>query len=304
MAAQELLPFAIGAGANVITPEAYAALAARITGFSAGTANSSQLNTAWRQTAFVAAMIGFFTMHNSGQDVLDNGDLDTFEQNFKDAIKAVAAEIVGEGGGGTPMEHFLYTFTPGVHSLTVDEGCSAIEWWAWGGGGGGGGAPAWGWGDGGSGGAFRAGIMPVTPGDTIPITVGARGVAGGSGGGKGTNGGATSISSFITCGGGIGGNQILNGPSPGGVGSGGQWGTDGTDGSSSAQMGTAIYYGAEGGGTFGSSISKVSFGGFQRRLATGPGAGGPGTTTAASALPGHDGADGLVLAIGIKTSAA
>ncbi len=88
MPTNQLLPFATGGGANVLSPASYAALAARLTGFTAGVAQSVQLNSAWRQAAFAAAMIGQFTADNSGQDTLDDGDVAKFEQNFTRAVEA------------------------------------------------------------------------------------------------------------------------------------------------------------------------------------------------------------------------
>lgn len=91
MATNDLLPFATAGGANVMSQADYAAMAARLSGFTAGTALSPQLNKAWRQSAFAAAMIGEFTADYSGLDVLDDGDVDTFEARFDAAIQARAA---------------------------------------------------------------------------------------------------------------------------------------------------------------------------------------------------------------------
>jgi len=90
MAINELLPFAVAPSANVMTQAEYAALTARAGGFVSGVAQSEQLNKVWRQAAFVAAMIGQYTANNSDEDVLDNGDVDTFEQNFALAVAATA----------------------------------------------------------------------------------------------------------------------------------------------------------------------------------------------------------------------
>ena len=72
---QSNLSFGTAAGANVLAPADYQALASRNAGFSAGTAKSKELNTVWRQASFVAAMLGQYIADKSGQDVLDNGDL-------------------------------------------------------------------------------------------------------------------------------------------------------------------------------------------------------------------------------------
>jgi hypothetical protein len=86
----EISPFALGVGANVLSPDDWIAAATRQLGFQAGVANSAQANTIWRQLAFVAAMIAQFTADNTPADVLDDGDLATFEGNFKTAILRLA----------------------------------------------------------------------------------------------------------------------------------------------------------------------------------------------------------------------
>lgn len=91
MPVNQLLPFGLGTGSNVMSPSDYAGASWRLTGFIAGVAVSQQLNTVWRQSAFTSSMIAQFTVHNSGQDVLDNGDIDTYEANFKAAVIAAAA---------------------------------------------------------------------------------------------------------------------------------------------------------------------------------------------------------------------
>lgn len=90
MATNELLPFAVAGGANVVSQSDYSSLPGRLSGYVSGIAISSQLNKTWRQSAFVAAMIGEFTADYSEQDVLDDGDVATFEANFLAAIKAQA----------------------------------------------------------------------------------------------------------------------------------------------------------------------------------------------------------------------
>ena len=89
----ELKPFATGVGANVLTPSEWAADVSRNVGFIAGPASSEQANTAWRQTAFCAAMIGQFTVNGAGLDVLDDGDVTEFERRFREAIKRVGNSI-------------------------------------------------------------------------------------------------------------------------------------------------------------------------------------------------------------------
>lgn len=91
MAINQIFPFGTAAGANVLAPADYQALASRNAGFSAGTAKSKELNTVWRQASFVAAMLGQYIADKSGQDVLDNGDLAALQAKFVAALAASPA---------------------------------------------------------------------------------------------------------------------------------------------------------------------------------------------------------------------
>jgi hypothetical protein len=90
----ELLPFATAVGAGVMDQAAYEGLPARLTGFIQGLAEPLEVNKVWRQSAFNTAMIGQFTMHNSGFDTLDDGDVDTYEDHFTLAIQNIASKGV------------------------------------------------------------------------------------------------------------------------------------------------------------------------------------------------------------------
>lgn len=101
MAINQILPFGTVSGANVLAPADYQALAARLGGFSAGTAKSKELNTVWRQASFVAAMIGQYIADKAGQDVLDNGDLAALQAKFVAALAASPA-LTGAPTAPTP----------------------------------------------------------------------------------------------------------------------------------------------------------------------------------------------------------
>ncbi|EPE4190850.1 tail fiber protein [Yersinia enterocolitica] len=90
MAKNEILPFGIGVDANVLTPAEYEALAARIGGFSSGVAKSEQLNTVWRQAAFMASMLAQFIADNAEQDVIDDGKIAELQIKLESAIKSYA----------------------------------------------------------------------------------------------------------------------------------------------------------------------------------------------------------------------
>jgi hypothetical protein len=89
----ELQPFAIGVGANVLTADEWLSDASRTVGFSAGVATSEKFNTAWRQALFASSMIGEFTVLGTGRDVLDDGDVAAFERLFREAIGRVGNNI-------------------------------------------------------------------------------------------------------------------------------------------------------------------------------------------------------------------
>jgi len=85
--ANDFLPFAEDVGANVLSQSAYAALPSRTVGFSSGIAKSAEANKVWRQANMIAAMIGQF-ISDAGYNALDNSDIPTLEQNFKNALIA------------------------------------------------------------------------------------------------------------------------------------------------------------------------------------------------------------------------
>jgi len=91
MPTNDFLPFGSAVGANVSTQAEYVALAARSNGFSAGTAVSKQLNKAWRQSSVMAATLAQFIADQSGNDVLDDGNLALIQTNLGLAIKAAIA---------------------------------------------------------------------------------------------------------------------------------------------------------------------------------------------------------------------
>lgn len=119
MPTNDFLPFAGGVGSNVLTQAAYASLAARTAGFSAGVAKSAELNKVWRQSSIISAVIGQFINDLSGQDALDDGTIATLLANFKSSIGAVgrlgsSSYVVDTGTANT----YVATYTPAVTALT------------------------------------------------------------------------------------------------------------------------------------------------------------------------------------------
>lgn len=85
------LPFAQGGSANVISQATYAALTAILAnGFSAGIAQSDQLNKVWRQSAAISAMIGSF-IAAQGYNALDDGNAATLLTAFENALTTYLA---------------------------------------------------------------------------------------------------------------------------------------------------------------------------------------------------------------------
>jgi hypothetical protein len=112
----DLLPFGTGVGANVTPQASWTGEPARLTGFQAGTASSAKANKALRQSSFVAAMIGQFTMHNALQDVLDDGNVDTFEAKFRTAL--LATSVLKRAATAGTAANATVTFVPPYASYT------------------------------------------------------------------------------------------------------------------------------------------------------------------------------------------
>ena len=164
------------------------------------------------------------------------------------------------------------------------------------GGGGGGGGNGFSGGGGGAGG-FAEAVVSVTPGTTVPVTIG----QGGTGGASGQTGGAGSGSSFgglvsATGGGGGGSDNPFSAGGAGGVGQADgsvanaltQFGGFGTDG----YTGTTAPAGAGGASVMGGGGRGASGGG---PAATGQAAGSGGGGAYGGAAPGGQGANGLIV---------
>ena len=91
MATNNFKPFAVGAGANVTAQADYEALAALVSGFTAGKASSAQVNKALRQSTVLASVLAQFIANTTGKDVLDNGDTTTLLNNLITALKTNGA---------------------------------------------------------------------------------------------------------------------------------------------------------------------------------------------------------------------
>jgi hypothetical protein len=166
-------------------------------------------------------------------------------------------------------------------SFTVPPSVTRLHIMLWAGGGGGGGStgsPSAA--SGGGGGGYVEGIFTVTPGQVIPMTVGAVGT-GGTGATDGTDGGASSAGTLCSA---VGG----------GRGRGTSSAFQGSFGAPGSAVGGVIIAGPQSGGT-GTGIGSVGFGGFGGAsfcCAGGPGSVGIGGNGQAPGGGGGGGANG------------
>lgn len=195
MATNNFKPFGVGNGANVTSQADYEALAALLTGFTAGKASSAQINKALRQGTVMASVLAQFISDSASVDVLDDGSTATILANLKKGMTALTpgrllnVRIFTASGSYTP--------TAGTNSVIVE---------LLGAGGAGGGipvSPSYGAGapGGGGGGYGRKRITSGFSGVMVTIGTGGIGVANNTG----NNGGSSSFGSLLTCTGGTGG---------------------------------------------------------------------------------------------------
>ena len=314
--ANDFLVFGGAGGANVITQAAYAALGARTSGFSSGTANSAQCNKTWRQSSIMAAVLAQFISDRTGQDVLDDGTTATILANLKlsaagvngDSTKTFSvapatlsthAMQFGQAVGrylGTRVFTTSQTYTPSAGTTRV-----IVE--VVGGGGGGGnttntnGTQVCVTGGGGAGGYARSYLNSGFSGVSITI---------GNGGAANSGGGTTSFGGLLSATGGAGG---PNGPAvvppatalggTGGIGSGGNLvnakGNDGSIGVAGALTSFVSGYGGASAIGAGGAGQPTTTGGGVGAVSSGSGGGGALAGTSVGVQVGGAGANGLCL---------
>lgn len=97
MPTNDYKPFAYGGSADVLSAAAYAALALRTNGFITGAANSTQLNTVWRQASVAISALAQFIVDTTGANLLDDGSVATFETALIAALNSFVAGILAAG---------------------------------------------------------------------------------------------------------------------------------------------------------------------------------------------------------------
>ncbi|UEC01263.1 hypothetical protein [Burkholderia vietnamiensis] len=125
MATNDFLPFGGGGAANVIDQPTYAALAARLTGFQAGTAQSGQLNKVWRQSSIMAAVVAQFIVNQTGQNATDDGTTATLLSNLGTAVAVSARQNPVLADTGTANAYAVANLAafpayPTVSGLVID----------------------------------------------------------------------------------------------------------------------------------------------------------------------------------------
>ncbi|AWK42726.1 phage tail protein [Photorhabdus laumondii] len=87
MAKNDFKAFAIGENANTLSQEEYESSDFIGEGFKSGIARSERLNKVWRQSSVIAAVIGKYIAEKTGEDVMDDGDLEKLVAQLDLALK-------------------------------------------------------------------------------------------------------------------------------------------------------------------------------------------------------------------------
>lgn len=116
MATNDFQAFGNAAGANVMSQADYLALAARVSGFSSGTANSAQLNKVWRQASVMAYVLAQCISDITRQDVLDNGAPATILANLKASLAASSP-----AAGSARNASMIVAAASAIATFTADE---------------------------------------------------------------------------------------------------------------------------------------------------------------------------------------
>lgn len=213
-----------------------------------GTTTITSLGTVQAGTKRVVEFLGILTLTYNATALILPGDANII------TASGDSAEFISLGSGNWICTRYTVAAMPPTRgqqtfatngTFVVPSGVTKIYASACAGGGGGAGTynntststVVSGGGGGGAGQSILKQPYTVTPGQSIPITVGVAGTAGAVGGGGGS-GGSTSIGSIVTLAGGVGGTSYTASVSPAGGGYGGSGYPNGSDAQDAGAAGT------------------------------------------------------------------
>jgi len=128
--ANEFLPFANGAAANVQDLTEYTNEPIRDVGFTKGLLLSPTTNRAWRQASFVAAGTAQAIADILLEDVFDNGDMARFVDQFIRALEAAAgaAVFIGPNPPLSPAPGDLWWDDDEAQLFVLYDDGNSLQW--------------------------------------------------------------------------------------------------------------------------------------------------------------------------------
>ncbi|WP_345820536.1 hypothetical protein ABC766_00415 [Methylobacterium fujisawaense] len=118
MPTNNLLPFATGDGALVLSDSAYASDTARQTGFQNGIADPAHVNKVWRQGAFGASVLGQVLVAYGLVDANDDGDVVGFAAKLRASIAAMLSSAIFGVDTSTTANAISVALDPAPPQLT------------------------------------------------------------------------------------------------------------------------------------------------------------------------------------------
>ena len=116
MPKNDFLPFATRSTANVVEQDEYSDSAFVKEGFVSGLAKSAEINKAIRQGTSIASAVAQFIADNTGNDVLDNGDVSAIVTLLNSAVGNISGAHIAVASG--TADAITATFSPALTALT------------------------------------------------------------------------------------------------------------------------------------------------------------------------------------------